>query len=145
MRQILTVVALVVVALVWPGASSAGDPPAAPAPVRGLIEAFNDHDPGRMSGWVTEDFELYYVTEGKAELATAGPEQLAVEMTNYFRALPTVRSEIVSFVDGTRFFSFRERVSWTDGEIERIQSSIAVYELEGERIRRVWYFPAEGS
>ena len=115
MRHSLTVVALVVLVLIQPGSSFAEDPPLTSAPVLGLIEAFNDHDAGRMAGWVTEDFELYYVTDGKAELATTGPEQLQGEMTSYFRALPTV------------------------------QSSIAVYELEGDRIKRVWYFPAEGS
>lgn len=112
----------------------------APAPhptAAALIEAFNAHDPAAMATLVTDDFELYYVgDDGVATLATTGREALRQEMVEYFEVQPTVQSEIEGSVGGDRFVAFRERV--VGGA-----SSLAVYEIGGELLRRVWYFPSE--
>ena len=102
-----------------------------------LVEAFNEHDAAAMAALVSEDFELYYVDDkGASELAVTGPEQLQQSMTGYFKHQPKVRSEVVASVDGPVYVSFREQI--VGG-----QSSLAVYEVRDEKIKRVWYFPAE--
>lgn len=107
------------------------------ATARALVDAFNRHDPAGMAARVAPDFELYYVDDaGRAELAVEGPEALAAEMTEYFRARPQVRSEIEGLVPGGRFVAFRERIVGGD-------SSLAVYEIDRGRVRRAWYYPAE--
>ena len=102
-----------------------------------LLAAFNAQDAEAMAALVTDDFELIYVDDaGKGAVALVGPEALKKEMTGYFKALPEVQSEIEGVVDGERFVSFRERI--VGG-----QSSLAVYEIDAGKIRRVWYYPAE--
>lgn len=129
-------------------ASSAGakERPAGDAPtqvVQRLFAAFNAHSPERMAELVTEDFELYYMTDGKAVLGTQGPDALRKEMAGYFASLPTVRSKAERGTVSGSYLSFRETVSWEHEGKTRTQFSLAVYEVRDGRIRRVWYYPAE--
>ena len=129
--------------LALPGAGIDPQPAGALATARQLLDAFNQHDPAAMAALVDEEFELYYVSDGKSELSASGAQDLERQMADYFRSRPTVRSEIEASIDGPRFVAFRERASSRHGEVERGQSSIAVYEVVEGKIRRAWYFPAE--
>lgn len=92
-----------------------------------------------MAALATDDFELYYVGEdGVAELATRGATALRDDMVAYFAARPTVRSRVTGSIGGRRFVAFREQI--VGGA-----SSLAVYEVVGARVRRAWYYPAEGG
>lgn len=107
--------------------------------VRALFAAFNAHAPDSMAAWVTDDFQLYYVDDaGIATLAVQGPEALRAEMRSYFEARPEVQSRISGVVEGDRFVALREQI--VGGA-----SSLAVYEVADGRVRRVWYYPAEGG
>lgn len=108
-----------------------------------LLDAFNRHDPAAMAALVDEQFELYYVSEGKIELAAQGPQDLEAQMTEYFKSRPTVRSEVEGSIDGPRFVAFRERAGSRHGDVERSQSSLAVYEVVDGKVLRAWYYPAE--
>ena len=104
---------------------------------RALLAAFNAHDPEAMADLVTPSFELYYMSEdGSAGLALTGPEALREEMTAYFEALPAVQSEFRGAIGGHRFVAFREFIVGGD-------SSLVVYEIEGQKVRRAWYYPEE--
>lgn len=103
---------------------------------RSLVDAFNAQDADGMAQLVTEDFELYYFdAEGQAGLAIEGPEALRREMRGYFEAYPDVRSEVVQVVEGPVFVAFREQIVGGG-------SSLAVYEVQGGKVRRAWYYPA---
>lgn len=102
-----------------------------------LVRAFNSHDPEAMGALVAPDFELFYVDEsGEAVLSTTSRDQLIQEMKEYFAGNPSVQSAISASIDGPRYVSFREQI--VGG-----QSSIAVYEIHDQLIKRVWYYPAE--
>lgn len=111
--------------------------------VEALFAAFNDHDPERMAELVTEDFELYYMADGKAVLGVEGPEALRQEMTGYFGGLPTVRSVAETSMVSGSYVACKETVSWRHEDEERSQFSLAVYEVRDGKIRRTWYYPAE--
>jgi hypothetical protein len=117
-------------------ASFADGTPTALSVSESLLEAFNQHDPDAMAALVTEDFELFYISEGKTALSVAGREGLAAEMTEYFKTRPEVQSRITDKIDGPAFVSFREQI--VGGA-----SSLAVYEVRDGLIRRAWYYPAE--
>lgn len=111
-----------------------------------LLDAFNRHDPAAMAALVDPRFELIYVSEdGLSEIAARGPAELERQMTAYFRAQPSVRSEIEGSIGGSRFVAFRERPQPTAERPERRPSSLAVYEVVDGKIRRAWYYPAEGG
>ena len=78
---------ILTLAFVFPASA---EEPAAVEVVKALFTAFNEHDPDGMAKVVSDDFELYYMTDGKAELGTQGPESLRAEMADYFEGLPTV-------------------------------------------------------
>lgn len=102
-----------------------------------LVDAFNRHDPEAMGALVAPDFELFYVDEsGEAALATTSRDQLIQEMKEYFASNPSVQSTISAAIDGPAYVSFREQI--VGGK-----SSIAVYEIRNQLIKRVWYYPAE--
>jgi hypothetical protein len=69
-------------------ASFADGTPTALSVSESLLEAFNQHDPEAMAALVTEDFELFYISEGKTALSVAGREGLAAEMTSTSRRAP---------------------------------------------------------
>jgi hypothetical protein len=117
-------------------ASFAEEAPSALSVAEALVEAFNQHDPDAMADLVTKDFELFYFKEGKAELAVAGREALAAEMTDYFKSRPDVESEITERIGGQIHVTFREQIIGG-------ASSLAVYEVRDGLIRRAWYYPAE--
>ena len=117
--------------------------PGAVEVVEALFAAFNDHDAEAMSKVVSEDFELYYVTEGEAVLGTEGPEALRAEMTDYFASLPTVRSEAEFGTVSGSYVACKETVRWRQEGQDRSQFSLAVYEVRDGKIRRTWYYPAE--
>ena len=102
-----------------------------------LVEAFNRHDAEAMARQVATNFELYYVDEaGASALAITGRDQLIKEMKGYFESQPSVKSTVLSSMDGPVYVSFREQI--VGG-----QSSLAVYEIRDQLIQRVWYYPAE--
>ena len=107
--------------------------------------AFNAHEPAKMASMVTDDFQLYYVSaDGTSALATEGPEALQREMTQYFQGIPTVKSKLDQKNEVGNYISFRETASWTTGQGEqRSQTSLAVYQVKGQKIQRVWYYPAQ--
>jgi len=143
MKQLTMMIALIG-SLAITGDTLAGEQQGALATAMQLLDAFNRHDPAAMAALVDHDFQLYYVSsEGVSELATSGPDQLENQMVEYFRTRPTVRSEVEGSIDGPRFAAFRERAISRHGEVERSQSSMAVYEVVDGKILRVWYYPAE--
>ncbi len=112
--------------------------------VNALIYAFNEHDPKKMTSHVDQAIELYYVDDnGKSEKALDTSSALEKEMTGYFRAFPDVRSTVKGSTVVGRFVSVHERVEWTRKGKKTSQYSLAVYEIRNEKIRRVWYYPAQ--
>lgn len=112
--------------------------------VNALIDAFNEHDPKKMVKLVDPGIELYYVGDnGKTEMSLSSATDLEKEMSGYFRAVPDVKSTIKDLTVAGRFVSAQERVEWTRQGKKVSQFSLSVYEIQNEKIRRVWYYPAQ--
>jgi hypothetical protein len=141
MRRLLC---LVIGSVLWAGVCSAD--PAKDAGLNepicvavALLEAFNHHDPQAMTELVSEDFELFYFdSTGHAELAARGREQLGTQMIEYFETRPAVKSFITGSIAGPNFVAFREQIAGG-------QSSLAIYEIREQLVRRAWYYPAESA
>jgi hypothetical protein len=116
---------------------------ASAAPVHGLTRAFNAHDVEAMSRHVTKDVQWLSLQGAMLSIDAEGREALASAMADYFRSLPSVRTEIEVLEAGESFVVVRERVHWVRNDAPTSQSALAVYELRDGLIARVWYFAAE--
>lgn len=111
--------------------------------VESQIEAFNAHDATALAELVSDDFVWLSVQGDTIDVAVQGRTALRESMKRYFESVPSVRSTLESAVATGPFVAVRERVRWKEDEGRtRSQASLAVYQIEEGRIRRVWYFPA---
>ncbi len=110
------------------------------ATVEALFVAFNAHDTEAMQKLVADDVVWFTVAGDSMAKDVAGKEALGKWLTGYFRSLPTVASTIEDVVANGPFVSLRERVRWQGKNGEKTQASIAVYEVEEGKIKRVWYY-----
>lgn len=112
--------------------------------VHRYLAAFNGHEADLLADLMHEQIEVYYVDEnGSASIGTRGREAMREELTSYFERFPDVKSHVANDIAiSGRFLSFSEEVSWRQDADTRTQTAMTVLELEGEQLRRAWYFPA---
>jgi hypothetical protein len=111
--------------------------------VRSLIAAFNAHDAERMLEHVSPEIEWLNVKGATVTVQTRGSEALGKAMREYFAAVKNAHSELEELFVNGRFVSVRERASWDGKSGRRSGRAIGIYEVEGGRIVRVWYFPPQ--
>lgn len=143
-RPAVTLAAAVSIFAALPCAGGEIAPPGPEAIVARFVEAFNAHDVDAMIALAHDDIEWLSVSGAAITIETRGHEALKESMAAYFAACPSCRSALAWTKTGVSRVAVLERATWTakDGST-RSQASIAVYELEGRKIRRVHYFPAE--
>lgn len=128
-------------------AQSTTAPEGAPAEVLQVVEhfiaAFNARDLARMLSLTTPDVQWLSIEGEKMSVEAAGVEALRSSLESYFRSVPTARSTIERSLIAGPHVSIWERVRWQGRSGERTQASLAIYELQDGRIRRVWYYPAQ--
>jgi hypothetical protein len=112
-------------------------------PVQRLLDAFNAHDVEAMTRCVTEDVQWLSLQAATLRVETEGRAALAEAMTGYFRSLPSARSEIEVRLVADGFVAVRERAHWEQDGEPHSQAALAVYEVRGNLVARVWYFAAE--
>ena len=110
--------------------------------VRALLQAFNDHDVPGMGALVTDSVTWYGVSRGSLSVEARGRDALLAGMGEYFRALPSARSELLGIEALGPWVTTREMARWTAASESRAQASVAVYEVQDGRVATVWYFPA---
>ena len=116
----------------------------AEAVVSAYVQALNERDIDGILALAHEEVEWLSIAGARVALETRGRLALAESLEAYFEACPSCRSSL-EWIEaaGSRVATF-ERATWTATSGEpREQASLAVYELEGGEIRRVYYYPAE--
>lgn len=97
-----------------------------------------------LAALVAPDFRWLSVDGDEVRVEAEGREALRSGMVEYFTAYPDVTTDLELANAGSPYLSVRERVRWTGADgTPQAQASLSVYEVRGESIRRVWYFPAE--
>ena len=113
------------------------------AAVHAFVDAFNERDLERLLGAVHDDIEWLSVDGTDIAAEAGGRDALAGSLRGYFEACSSCRSDIEWAKPAGSRVAALERASW-EREGSRIsQVSLAVYEFEGDLIRRVYYFPAD--
>jgi hypothetical protein len=142
MRIIGAIISVLFMALPMVSASAQGVQSDRREVLNAFFETFNAHDVEAMVEWVSDDVRIIYVTENGDGSEVNGGDNLAQSMREYFVALPSAQSEILSvMVDGDHL-AVRERASWTVANGEpKSQTALSVYQIRNGVISVVWYFP----
>ena len=108
--------------------------------VEQYIAAFNAHDVEAMLAFSAPDLKWMSVAGQDISTETSSQTELHAAMTSYFASTPDAKSSVRSIRQSGPFVYAVEEAFWTSGGIERSQCSVAVYELQDEKIQNVWYF-----
>lgn len=105
--------------------------------------AFNARDVDAMLALATDDIEWISLDGRDLLMGADGADSLRATMVEYFDSCSSCRASLKWTKTTEGRVVALEEASW-DGDGERkSQSALSVYEFEGEKIRRVYYFPAE--
>jgi hypothetical protein len=107
--------------------------------VRGLMEAFNAHDTETLMHLVTDDVKwLYIIHSDSLSIETSGRVETEHAFIDYFKSVPSIRSEIEDLIVSGNYVAVRERVFWEkDGELLS-KSSFSVYQIRDNKVSNVW-------
>lgn len=107
------------------------------------VDAFNAGDVAAMTKLQHPDIEWLSVNLSEMSVQVSGREALSKNMTEYFNSPTKVTGTLSGWSVNAPYVSVTETASWTakDGTAKS-QSSLTVYQLEDNLIRRVWYYPA---
>lgn len=112
--------------------------------VRAFVAAFNAHDATRMAALASPQIEWLAVDGRSITTESSGRAELMSEMAEYFRGCPSCRTRIEQVMVGPERVVTLELAFWQGPQGPREQQAVAVYEFDGDRVRRVYYYPAEG-
>ncbi|MEL7491668.1 MAG: nuclear transport factor 2 family protein [Pseudomonadota bacterium] len=114
----------------------------AEATVQDFVDAYNEQNLNDMLALAHEDITWLSVEANSTTVMTDGAAALREELSGYFGAEDTPRSNVEILKSHGPFVTTLERAYWTVNGEEKSQASFAVYEVENNKIRRVWYYPA---
>lgn len=151
-RIAASILCLAAIACSAPSGSS-GDPAAAPAAgfsaeataqierLKAYNGAFNRHDVDAMMSMVSQDIEWLSVEGTTMQVEAQGAAAMRKSMNEYFSVIENPQSSLSGFVVDGPFVAVQETASWGLESERKSQSSLAVYEIENDKVRRVWYYP----
>src|SRR5262245_55749352 len=111
--------------------------------VRDFVAAFNIRDLTKMLELADDNIQWLNVNGAKISIETEGKAALKASMEKYFRGCSTCKSSLEWVQAAGSRVSAREIAHWTSKSGQKEQSSLSVYEFQGDKIIRVYYFPAE--
>ena len=109
--------------------------------VRSYFAAYNEHDIDAVVRLVTADFVWLNLAGDSITVELRGADAVRSGLVDYFRRLPTARSDIEAITALGPWVSVRERARWVGTNGPRSQAALSVYEVRGGLLRRVWYYP----
>jgi hypothetical protein len=112
------------------------------ATVSSYIAAYNERDVQAMSALMHPDVQWLSVEGQDVQVVASGKADLVAQMSAYVSSPSATSSTLEGAVVNGPHLAVREIARWRrdDGSLAE-QSSLAVYEVTGGLIRRVWYFP----
>lgn len=142
--KLLALFAIALAAYQTPAAADHATVSPARTIVEGYTKAYNDGDLEAMSQYMHDEIQWITIEGDKSSITTQGKTDLLEEMAGYFKSPIRSSSTLHGWSENGAYISVIETASWTTKSgSPRSQSANAVYLLEDNLIRRVWYFPAQ--
>lgn len=107
--------------------------------VQRQLEAFNDHDLETLLPLVAEDVVIVDLVDGTEVLR--GIDAFRERYVTVFRDRPSVHAHLVGRLTLGPFVIDRERL--TDGEGRASEDALAIYEVSGDVVTRMWFIEPE--
>jgi len=107
------------------------------------VRAFNAGDVEAMAKMQHPNIEWLSVSGTEISVEVAGRDALSKNMAEYFKSPTKVTGKLRDWSVNIPYVSVTETASWAAADgTQKSQSSLTVYELEDNLIRRVWYYPS---
>lgn len=103
------------------------------------LDAFNDHDLDAFTPLFADDVVIYDLVDGSVVLR--GIDAFRDRYVSVFRARPLVRAELAGRLTLATFVIDRERL--TDGDDHPPEDALAIYQVEGGVVTRMWFIEPE--
>jgi hypothetical protein len=111
--------------------------------VEAFVAAFNARDLEALLALADDEIEWLSVSKHEIGVEARGKTALRESLEGYFQSCSSCRSELEwTRLAGSRVVAL-ERASWERADGPASQRSLSVYEFDGDRITRVYYFPSE--
>ena len=104
-------------------------------PVQRQLEAYNARDLERFIAQYTDDVQVF--RPPAAEPVVSGKQAFAKHYANNRFTLPNLHAELVNRMIAGNVVVDHERIT---GIQDGIVEAIAVYQVDGEQIRSVWFY-----
>lgn len=106
------------------------------------LDTFNAHDLDAFLPGFSDDVEILDLRSGS--LVLRGIEAFRERYAAVFRDRPRVRADLAGRLVMDRYVIDHERI--TDGDEHPPDEALAIYEVDGDQIRRMWFIepPARG-
>ena len=110
------------------------------------VTAFNAQDAQAMAKVEHPDIEWYSVKDAEISVEVSGRDNLTKYMEGYFKSPTKTTGSLRDWSINGDYVAVTETAKWqtASGE-DKSQSSLTVYHIEEDLIRRVWYYPAGGN
>ncbi|MFH1531193.1 MAG: amidohydrolase family protein [Pseudomonadota bacterium] len=110
------------------------------APVQGQVDAYNARDIDAFASFYAQDLKIYRLPEG--ELILDGRDALHERYAEFFELSPELRCTVVDRLVFGPWVVDREVV--TGARAGAPLRAVAVYKVEGDHIKSLWFLPREG-
>lgn len=111
--------------------------------VEQFVNSFNAQNSKAMAELVADDVQWLSVDGKELSVEVQGKDDLIAGMNEYFNSCPTCRSALANIISTNNRVSAVEIATWQGSGGLKTQRALSVYEFSGEKIIRVYYFPAE--
>ncbi|ABZ75018.1 conserved hypothetical protein [Shewanella halifaxensis HAW-EB4] len=110
--------------------------------VKQFIQGFNNHSVEQLLQQTTPNVHWFNLSGTKMDVETSTQHELGAAMTDYFAHLTDAKAALRQIVVSANYVSTVEEVTWShEGELSS-QCSLGVYQLSGDKISAIWYYPA---
>jgi hypothetical protein len=111
--------------------------------VRDFVAAFNARDLTKMLELADDNIQWVSIDGVKISIETEGKAALKASMEKYFSECSTCKSSLEWVQTAGSRITAMEIARWMSKSGPKEQSGLSVYEFKGDKIIRVYYFPAE--
>jgi hypothetical protein len=107
-----------------------------------FVAAYNQADADKMLKLVTEDVKWISIEAEKSTLITKNKDELKEALQQQFSGETASHSELLVHTQKDAYIQTIEKAFWHSTDGLKSQCSAAVYQLEGAKIKHIWYFPS---